>query len=814
MSTHHIKATLSLALLACTLTTLATTATAQAAEPPVKEIFTSHIGWDVNKTKEQAGAPQPERNLCTVLSKDECQFGAESSEPGGFLYPLGVAVNNYPASPEHGDLYVADNANRRVQVLTAAGAFVLMFGEQVNETTGGNICTAESKDACKAGVEGSQAGAFGHPAGIAVDPSTGDVYVQDQPNWRVDQYTAEGQFVAMFGREVNETNDNATPAASEAEKNLCTAASTNTCKTGIQGTPGAKEHGAFNFAQGGNTLTVAGPENLLYVADENRVQELKANGTWVNEIPVSSTVTSLAVDGKTGIMYVIYNQEPTVHEFDIATKAELPGTINIAGASYSPGMAISPAGDLAVSAGGEEKRFGDLYEASDGHLISAIHEPHNTGPDSLGFAENGDLYGVAGQEILAYAPTPIAELAGGTAACVAGAASGSSATFDCTLTGEVNPEGIAETEALFEWGKSPSLGQQTARQDVAAPETVHALLSVRPNETLFYQLAAYDQNVKAPEELTGEQRSLTTESVLPKVLGTPSVSFVTSSSAVLSGELNPENANTIYEFQYAKACLTGEACPAIAQAAGMVETTVEESAAYGPLGTTAEATALQPLTSYRYTLAAKNEKGEAAVNEAGGSTLPEGTFTTGPAPAPAASTGTASGVGATSATISGSVNPDGLPATYSFELGVYEGAATQYGDVFSGPAGTASTPTEETLPLTGLQPGTTYAYRIAIHSGYINNSNNAIEGATVLFTTTGVPAVIAVPAPLAQLPIPAIAFPKEVATTTTTPKALTNAQKLTKALRVCKKDHSGSKRAKCEKAAHGKYGPSKKSKKK
>ena len=631
MTNRRIKSRLMLVSLAAGVLTLSATASAQATEPPVKEIFVSHIGWDVNKTQEAAGPPQAD--VCTVLSKDECQLGVGSGEPGGFYYPSGVAVNDDPASPEHGDLYVTDTANDRIEVVTPSGGFVSMFGAAVNETSHGDVCTAASGNACGAGEGGSEAGALQSPSGIAVDPGTGDVYVQDQPNWRIDEYSAEGQFIAMFGREVNGAKDDQ-PSASEAEKNACFAAESKVCEAGVPGTSGANEPGAFDFASRGEVLTVAGADNILYVGDENRVQELEPDGAWSGEIPVSGTVSSLAVDAQAGILYVVYSEEPIIHEFDVATKAELPVSIAVPGALLVRGVAVDSAGRLAVSVyeevGTSAKFFGDLYGASDGRLISQIAVPGS--PESfraLSFGENGDLYGMAGQEVLTYAPEPVAQVAGGAAACTPGSASGSSATFNCTLSAEVNPEDVADTEALFEWGKTIALGRQTARQSVGAPETVRAALAeLRPNETLFYQLAAYDENVKVPEVLTNEERSLTTETVPPKVLGAPSASFVTSSSADLSGELNPENTNTTYMFQYAKACSPGAFCPAIAQALGMVETAAQESGAYGQVGATAEVTALQPLTTYRYRLTAVNEKQQEAVSETGGSALPEGTFTT------------------------------------------------------------------------------------------------------------------------------------------------------------------------------------------
>ena len=172
-----------------------------------------------------------------------------------------------------------------------------MFGWDVNATedkepgasqAAKDLCTAESKDTCQAGVEGGAAEAFADPESVTVDPSTGDVYVQDYANHRVDEYTATGQFVLTVGREVNETNDKK-PGASTAEKNLCTAESADTCKAGIRSTLGSVEHGAFNFAQTcGDLLAVGGPEGLLYVGDAYRVQELKPDGAWVREISLAS----------------------------------------------------------------------------------------------------------------------------------------------------------------------------------------------------------------------------------------------------------------------------------------------------------------------------------------------------------------------------------------------------------------------------------------------------------------------------------------------------------------------------------------------
>jgi NHL repeat len=817
MITHHIKSRLPFALLACILTTLAATAPAQAAEAPVKLILSGHLGWEVNLLTKG------------YFCKTECQRAGASSEPGGFDEPEGVAV-----APS-GNVYVVDQSNYRVQEFNSNGEFVVMFGKEVNAATKGDVCTASEVNSltvkCEKGAQGEVAGAFALPHSIVVEPAgtEEDIYVEDVGDWSIDKYKPDGTFVMRIGKEVNETKDN-TLGASEAEKNICTAASHDICKGAVQGEPEGSEPDAFYFGSvGGDQLAIGpAPEHLLYVGDHHRIQRIDAAGESRGSFPLPEAIVSpepgggiVAIAVNSSTVYLAYGEPAqTVYQLDANTGNELPGSINVPDVRAITAMAVDSDGHIAIvdrsseeRSTGTKLRIAYIYKTSDDSLVSSSVIPVEANVRGISFGEGGNLYAVSeAGEGLSYVLSSVGEFVTGHGVCSPAPEHETSAAFACSLSGEVNPYNIPDTEALFEWGKTCLFGASTPRQSlqtVKAPLPVNAVLEgVRPNESLCFRFAGYDQNAQPPEVLAGEPASLTTESVPPKVLGTPSVSFVTSSSADLSGELNPENTNTTYEFQYAKACNANETCSPIAQIPGMLETPVQESAAYGRLGTTAEISGLQPQSTYRYRLTAANEKGEEAVSESGSSTLPEGTFTTGQAPATAASTGAASAVGATSATISGSVNPDGLPATYSFELGVYEGATTQYGDVFSGPAGTAATATEETLALTGLQPDTTYAYRIAVHSGYIHNSNNTIEGATVLFTTAGVPTVIEVPASLAQLAIPAIAFPKEVATTTTTtPKALTKAQQLANALKTCRKDKQKNKRTGCERVARKKYAP-------
>ena len=714
----------------------------------------------------------------------------------GFQNPDSVAVNNDPTSPTYGNIYVADRGNHRVQELTAAGVFVSMFGRQVNQTKteavnakGGtptqaeieeeNICTAASKDTCQAGTTGQTPGQFDmSEVHIAIDPSSGDLYTVESDigengsgqliaGGRVQEFTAEGQFVLEAGQEVN----------AKTKGNICTREEME--KEGVQCTgpaldplgylgAGVAEPDAFAVPNQTGVVAVGGPEDLVYIGEEHRVQELETDGKYKREIPLTaissgerSFVMALAVN-EAGDVYLVYpGGENTVREFDPAgqqiTDFPLSATIT--------SLSVDPSGRLAVGEDGGNNSvfFGSLLEGGSGRLITEFSEPGALYPFVTGsaFGPNGELYAAKSVdgEVLVYRPVPVAELTTGSPVCAPGVENGSDATFACTLGGEANPEGVAGTEVFFEHGRTTGLGEVTAKQPVGSARPVSAgVQGLAPDETYYARLAGEDDNARAPERLTGETVSFATPSVAPKILGAPSVSFLTSFSAVFSGGLNPENTNTAYEFQYG-ACENLDACP------GVLRTRTLESAAYGQTTAIIDAGGLEPATVYHYRLLAGNEHVVAGKPEGGAATGTVGTFTTGPAPVPQASTGSVSAVGTTSATVTGSVNPDGQPAVYSFEAGLFEGAATQYGVVFSGTVGASTTAVQESVGLSGLQPGAAYAYRIKIASGY-----GTAYGETLTFTTQGLPAVLTAPITPALLAVPSIVFPAAAKGSTTTKK--------------------------------------------
>ncbi len=91
------------------------------------------------------------------------------------------------------------------------------------------------------------------PWSVTVDDASGDVYVADGINHRVQEFNSKGEFVLMFGKAVNLTAVLA--AGSETEQNVCTAVSLDTCQPGTaSSSPGGFE---------------SSPADVMFVAVDN-----------------------------------------------------------------------------------------------------------------------------------------------------------------------------------------------------------------------------------------------------------------------------------------------------------------------------------------------------------------------------------------------------------------------------------------------------------------------------------------------------------------------------------------------------------------
>ena len=235
---------------------------------------------------------------------------------------------------------------------------------------------------------------------------------------------------------------------------------------------------------------------------------------------------------------------------------------------------------------------------------------------------------------------------------VTGAAS-SIGTTSATISGTVNPEG-QDTSYHFDYGTSPtSYSDSTSATDAGSGNTANnvsaALTGLQANTTYYYRVVATNADGTAG----GHQGTFTTSALAP-VVSTGSASSITTTSATISGTVNPEGQQTTYEFDYGTSPNFGSST-STATLGGSSDTSV--SATIG---------GLQPGVTYYYRLVATNLTGTDDGSQA--------MFTTNSLP-PAVTTGNASSVTTNSATIAGTVNPEGQATTYHFDWGT---SATSY----------------------------------------------------------------------------------------------------------------------------------------
>jgi hypothetical protein len=176
-------------------------------------------------------------------------FGTESGSGtlgGEFTNPSrGIAVNESGAGPAgRGDVYAVDGENNRIERFARNDSgtpaepaddtydFVSAWGAGVDAASGGNgyqICTVASQ--CRPGIGAADGnGAIGNSgylgegrgnrtaSGIAVDQDTGNVYLSDPANFRVNVYEGDGAFLRSFGYDVVASGPGKLPAPSERQQ--------------------------------------------------------------------------------------------------------------------------------------------------------------------------------------------------------------------------------------------------------------------------------------------------------------------------------------------------------------------------------------------------------------------------------------------------------------------------------------------------------------------------------------------------------------------------------------------------------------------
>jgi hypothetical protein len=177
---------------------------------------------------------------------------------------------------------------------------------------------------------------------------------------------------------------------------------------------------------------------------------------------------------------------------------------------------------------------------------------------------------------------------------------------------------------------------------------------------------------------------------------TGSASGIDDTGATLNGQVNPNGSSTTYHFDWGQT--TSYTSGPTSTSSPLTGSTSQPA--------TATISGLSPNTTYHFRVVASSSGGTTNGSD-------QSFTTTGP---PTATTGAASGVTTSGATLNGTYNPDGHATTYHFIWGTttsYTGTPTPE----SSPAVGGTSNQSASAAITGLQPSTTYHYKVVATNG-------------------------------------------------------------------------------------------------
>jgi len=457
---------------------------------------------------------------------------------GSFSNPEGIAVDDSTSAVSSGYVYVADPGNHRVQVFTGEGVFVLMFGKEVNKTevelagseAEQDVCTAVSGDVCQAGTAGSTPGAFTTPSYLAVDndpssPSFHDVYVADTADDVVTKLTPEGAVVGSWG-------------------------------TGGQLDGSTTTAGSFGAI---NAITVA-PSGVLYVLGGGGrltpVFEFQAEkGKFITETTLEGvfpvTAGGVGVDAAGD---VLRNSFGAIEEFAPGGGERVRAITGSAGGAFSLGVG----GLFFAGAGGGLEHYafngaGEVVEPNGegcaAHCVASDAVPVGLEGVGVGVSLGEDVYlsDPGSGEVVEYGPLVTIPEAVSEGASEVG-------PHSARLNGTVNPDGLALSECVFEYGPSTAYGSQApcAEPDAGevgagvSPVAVHAVVSGLAAGSV-YHFRVRASNTNGPGTPGADE---VFETPPPPAIDSAAVSDLSAHTAVLNALIKPQQSKTTYHFEY------------------------------------------------------------------------------------------------------------------------------------------------------------------------------------------------------------------------------------------------------------------------
>jgi DNA-binding beta-propeller fold protein YncE len=479
------------------------------------------------------------------------------------------------------------------------------------------------------GTEGSGApGELASPSGIAVDGTTGDIFVADRVQNRVVIFEPSGNS-ATYAGEIG---------------------------AGILQAPYDvavdESDGSVYVSDAGNNRVVrflsSGGPTPTYTVDPGYVSPQSGTGPG----QVGSFAASIAIDQSSHDLVIADQANRRVDRFNTTTG----GFLGSFDGTAEGGPQFATPADIAIATNGDiyvDDVTGDLFnngsaalrrftasglplgtqqnlptpsavaiDSSTGMVIAAGNNRFGQSPELFGFLEGAaagavtipetvsvsDLavdprspqrvYAVTGKQDGSFGPVGVQVFDSAVAAGVSVSPPAAIKTTEIDLRGTVDPGGIAATPHFeystdgINWTALPALPNLTGTGEQIVEDTLSGLAI---NSRYFIRLVATNSSATS----TSSPQEVKTLSTAPEVI-TGSPTDVTMSSAQANGRVNPLGLQTVYHFEYGKTTEYGLRTPSYDEVAGIGRV---------PRAVAKEISGLEAGTTYHYRLVASNATG-------------------------------------------------------------------------------------------------------------------------------------------------------------------------------------------------------------
>lgn len=621
-------------------------------------------------------------------------FAKFGERAGQVRNPLGVAVDQ-----SSGDVYIADQENRRVDRFDADGNFLMAWGAGVADGSSTTLQTCGPQASpptprCFSGLSGPLSR---DPVAVAVDQASGDVYVAEGGSLRVSKFTPAGEFLLMFGKSVNKTPGTPTP-------NLCTAIDLEaggTCGDGAKGSAVGEY-----FSSPGALVVDSGSH--VWVGDGNRLIQFDSSGGYISEAALPGAIGQSGnafVRDSGGDFLAVELGDNEQHE------VTFPGFAK--GDTYR-------LGNLPAGCSGSSTDPIGYPEEFDGRLVREALESKcgagNIGSIGLNFGTevritwngkflNQNLGQLSCQPVTGTGSCSVSTLRQGkTGKVVRLEPSGSpvntltaleavytGAPFNLTLDAADNLY-VGDALPPFRFKVFNPAGEQVSQfgagQVVGQPAQGRNALAIGGSAKALYSVSSELSQVA--------QRFILPD--LGPLPGDAHVEDLLPTKATLAAKLNPEGHAATYFFEYGTDSSYGKSTPVEALSGSGYEDEDVEAAIHH----------LIPDTTYHFRLVASNHCNKAEPAEECTVEGDDTTFRT--PPAVEVESQFATDVTDNSTTFRAELDPLGAPAIWWLEYGTDTGYGSATDEEVLG-SGFGAVAVQ--APIANLQPGTTYHYRFA-----------------------------------------------------------------------------------------------------